>query len=92
MQREITADVHCFRYGGEEFVILLDKKALPFAARVAERLRNTMEQQAWQFGDNYIVTISVGVATGERTDDLLKRADENLYKAKEEGKNRVVVS
>ena len=92
MQREITVDVHCFRYGGEEFVILLDKKALPYALRLAERLRSAMEQQAWEFGDNLIVTISEGVATGGGKDDILKLADENLYKAKEKGKNRIVVS
>lgn len=92
MQKEVTADVHCYRYGGEEFVVLLDKKALPFAARIAERLRNAMEQQAWEFGNNSVVTISVGLASGDYKSDLLKQADENLYKAKESGKNKVVVS
>ena len=92
MQREITSDVHCYRYGGEEFVILLDKKALPYANRIAERLRNNMQQQAWEFGDKLVVTISVGVASGKGKDDVLKLADDNLYKAKDGGKNRVVVS
>ncbi|WP_051204741.1 GGDEF domain-containing protein [Butyrivibrio sp. VCD2006] len=92
MQKETTPDVHCYRYGGEEFVILLDQKAVPYAERLAERLRHTMEQQGWEFGENTVVTLSLGVATGKGDTDVLKQADDNLYKAKEIGKNMVILS
>ena len=92
MQREITPDVHCFRYGGEEFVILLDKKALPYAVSVAERLRTLMEHQTWEFGGDLKITISAGVAVGSGDTDVLKMADDCLYHSKDKGKNQVTVA
>ena len=92
MQRETPADVHCYRYGGEEFAIILDKKAVPYAGSVGERLRNNMSQQTWEFGENLVITLSVGLATGEGQDDVVGKADENLYNSKATGKNKVTVS
>ena len=73
------------------FILLLPETELKGAATLAERIRQTIE--AHQFEDIHQITISVGVAsltTNGR--DLLKRADEALYKAKEGGRNRVIVS
>lgn len=89
IQTERTADVHCFRYGGEELVLLLDKKAVPYADAVAERIRYAMEHQTWEFGENLVITISIGIATGSGSTDVLKQADENLYISKANGKNRI---
>jgi diguanylate cyclase (GGDEF)-like protein len=84
------------RYGGEEFAVILPETTLQGAAAVAERIRSQVEQRRFQYeGKAYPVTVSVGVAatTGEEgltPNDLINRADEKLYQAKHEGRNRVV--
>ena len=79
------------RWGGEEFAILLPETDLAGAIVFAERLRQAIE--AYQFETAGHITASFGV-TGFNTDeqDLLTRADAALYKAKKEGRNRVVSS
>ncbi len=82
------------RYGGEEFVIILNGTALKTALEVAERIRTTIETSTFVFGNKTIpVTISLGVAglnPGESDWNVLfKRADEALYKSKQNGRNRV---
>jgi two-component system, cell cycle response regulator len=89
-----------YRYGGEEFLIIMAEQALEFAAIAAELLRQEVEGLAVPHDGNEpsgVVTISVGVAAlspGENktTDKLLKEADAALYRAKESGRNCVVVS
>lgn len=87
-------DVIC-RYGGEEFVVLMPHTSLEDAVRRAESWRNTLENSPLQFsGLTIAVTISVGVASNEAEDmtsqDLLSQADRSLYRAKGNGRNRVV--
>lgn len=86
-------DVLC-RTGGEEFVILLPRVDLEIAKRVAERLRVRMELADIPDLDINI-TLSFGVASwqpagGQSIDEILKIADQALYTAKQEGRNRVV--
>ncbi len=83
------------RIGGEEFLVVLPGNTLDQAADVAERLRARVESLA--LGDlpaGLRTTISIGVAQMSSQDsnvaDLLLRADEALYRAKAEGRNRVV--
>ncbi len=85
------------RYGGEEFVLLMYHTAPKEALMIAERLRKAVEQHKFQ-ADNLTLTvaISVGVASfphPEITDakTLIECADKALYRAKDEGRNRVVV-
>lgn len=85
------------RYGGEEFVLLMYHTAPKEALMIAERLRKSVEQHKFQ-ADNLTLTvaISVGVASfphPEITDakTLIECADKALYRAKDEGRNRVVV-
>lgn len=82
------------RYGGEEFCILLVAADADRAYSQAERIRSKVE--AATFGEQQLkITASFGVATlveNEDLDDLLKRADEALYKAKNNGRNRVVAA
>ena len=91
MQTESNLDVHCYRYGGEEVAFLLDKKSVPYAQNIAERVRSTMELQKWPFGEDEKITISGGIASGSGHTDVLKHADESLYHAKESGRNRIMV-
>ncbi|BDV43468.1 GGDEF domain-containing protein [Geotalea uraniireducens] len=85
-----------FRYGGEEFIVLLPETDFAMALQVAERLRRLVEERSGSVLDNVAthgVTVSVGVATyprdGETRGDLLKQVDDLLYRAKEFGKNRI---
>jgi len=89
-------DLAC-RYGGEEFVIIMPETDMAVAAIVAERLRRRIASQPFpisQGAGSLEVTISIGLATLDATDDsagsILKRADQALYRAKRDGRNRVV--
>jgi two-component system cell cycle response regulator len=88
-------DLSC-RFGGEEFVIIMPDTELQRAFQVAERLRAQIAAEPFQANaaTKLAVTASVGLATLERRDDtpetIFKRADNALYCAKREGRNRVV--
>ncbi|AYG42872.1 GGDEF domain-containing protein [Pseudomonas sp. Leaf58] len=81
------------RFGGEEFVLLLPQTTPAAAAQVAEVLRATIEACPFHFkGERVVITTSIGLGafrSGERGDQVLKRADAALYRAKELGRNRV---
>ena len=85
------------RYGGEEFVILLPITDAQAAASLAERLRACVADQAWDSPSGTLhITISVGVATLpsariSTSEQLLACADQALYQAKANGRNRVEV-
>jgi two-component system, cell cycle response regulator len=86
-----------YRYGGEEFLIVLPEQSLESGVSIADRLRRAVEDLGISHEKNPpgVVTISLGVAAlsaGEpkSADDLLKEADEALYRAKESGRNCVV--
>jgi two-component system cell cycle response regulator len=87
------------RYGGEEFVIVMPETDLHVAGIIAERLRRSIAQQPFSIekGARQIeVTVSVGVSMlemkNEPVADVLKRADQALYRAKHDGRNRVVAA
>jgi two-component system cell cycle response regulator len=88
-------DLAC-RYGGEEFVVVMPETDLAVATMVAERLRRRIATEPFpiQNGSSAIeVTISVGISALTKDDNaakLLKRADAALYRAKRDGRNRVV--
>jgi diguanylate cyclase (GGDEF)-like protein len=83
------------RYGGEEFALLMPETPLKKAVPLAERLRKLVEAQTFTFdGRQLHVTISMGVVTtqGDTTmnvNEFIRLADEKLYKAKFNGRNRV---
>lgn len=83
-----------FRYGGEEFVVLLNKTDPEGAAVIAERIRQFVERVRVETHRELIKsTISIGVATlqaSENGQELFKRADAALYQAKNTGRNRVI--
>ncbi|HPF16818.1 MAG TPA: diguanylate cyclase [Thermotogota bacterium] len=78
------------RYGGEEFLIIFPEINQSQAYQVAERLRKTVE--ALIFDDGLTITISGGVAeySDEKTEHFIKKADDNLYKAKNSGRNKII--
>ena len=82
-----------FRYGGEEFLILLSNTTREAAAMVGERLRLAVQSQEYLADSHMIVlTASLGCSTllpGESAESLLRRADSALYVAKREGRNRL---
>jgi len=85
------------RYGGEEFIIILPLADLSYATIVAERLRNIIENAEMKdsAGNVFVVTVSQGVSSWEQGEDahsLISGADEALYKAKGNGRNRVEIS
>jgi diguanylate cyclase (GGDEF)-like protein len=82
------------RYGGEEFAIILPETSLEGAVALGETLRQKVSEHLFVFqADAIKVTISVGAALLQDSDrqanDLIKRADERLYAAKNGGRNRV---
>ncbi|MBI2432610.1 MAG: GGDEF domain-containing protein [Candidatus Hydrogenedentes bacterium] len=83
------------RYGGEEFAVLLPGTAVSQAVRVAERIRERVAGTRNDAVPN-VVTISGGVAASpahaKTAPDLMKKADQALYKAKQIGKNRIVAA
>jgi len=81
----------CGRIGGEEFCVLMPETTLEKASESAERLRKSVEE--CMTVDELRFTASFGVATFQNTEvstQILSRADEKLYEAKAQGKNRVV--
>ena len=86
-----------YRYGGEEFVVLMPETDTSAATSIAERIRQQVAVEPFAAGagrGGIHVTISIGIAALSGLDDtssaILKRADQALFRAKREGRNRVV--
>ena len=87
----------CFRYGGEEFSILLAETSIDKALEVAERLRRSIEEYPFTLKSLHpdeVLTVSLGVSTRRKGDnktipELIQEADVALYRSKVTGKNRV---
>ena len=89
-------DLAC-RFGGEEFVVVMPDTDIGFAYSVAERLRVSVESEPFKISrapHAIKVTVSIGMARSlgeaDTADTLLHRADQALYRAKREGRNRVI--
>ena len=96
MQEQLRAEALLARYGGEEFVVLAPVGDLPAARRIAERLRQAIEQTNWPSVVPGLirVTASLGVtllAMEEGIEQALARSDEALYRAKDCGRNQVQI-
>ena len=89
LEQQYQSD-HVFRLGGEEFLVLLNNTSLPFGIIFAEEMRTRIALTPLIAGAQ--VTVSLGVTeyrSGEHFDDWLKRTDDNLYRAKNSGRNCV---
>lgn len=102
LARRITQNLRSFdtvaRYAGDEFVVVMPDTEVSIACIVAERLRSDIASEPFRItqpGGTENVTISIGVVTaraeGDSTMELLRRADEALYQAKDAGRNRAVL-
>jgi len=86
----------CGRYGGEEFVIFLVDTGIEGAKVKAEQLRKSVSEKSFKFDNKSLnITVSIGLYAwkwqeeGDLSDqELIKKADQELYRAKEEGRNR----
>jgi diguanylate cyclase (GGDEF)-like protein len=95
IQKELRATDIIARFGGEEFVAILPKTKLDDANIIASRVAVAISRQVITLadGNELIVTASVGVTQrkqAENLDDVLKRADDFLYFAKDNGRNQVI--
>jgi two-component system cell cycle response regulator len=90
-------DLAC-RTGGEEFVVVLPGTDVQTAERVGERIRRTVAARPFNAGPgcHLNITVSLGISglssLEDGVEDILKRADQALYRAKREGRNRVVLA
>jgi two-component system, cell cycle response regulator len=85
------------RYGGEELLIVLPETDITTALQIAERTRNTIVATPMQVADQELsVTVSIGVSAKDENTEyletLIARADQAMYIAKHNGRNRVAVS
>ncbi len=82
------------KYGGDEFTLILPQTGIDGAMVVAERMRRAVEEHAFPLEDAGVITISLGVAIAphdaEDGQTLLRMADQALYVAKRQGRNRVL--
>jgi diguanylate cyclase (GGDEF)-like protein len=99
LRENMRSGDRCYRFGGEEFVVLLREPTIARAESAMERIRCATQSLHLADGGNAIgaITISIGLAeaTGGPYLDVeawLKRADSALYQAKTEGRNRIVVA
>jgi len=88
-----TSD-YCFRYGGDEFAVILPDTCQTGALELAERLRVIVENSPLPSKEKDVhITVSIGVSTFDLHEDprkMILEADTNLYRCKHEGKNRVM--
>lgn len=91
---EVRAYSDIGRYGGEEFIVLLPETSMNELVKVSERVLRLVADTPYSvLGHEINVTVSIGIATSNqfdtRLDSVIKRADDNLYKAKAAGRNCV---
>lgn len=95
LQRNLRDTDFIARFGGEEFVILMPETSATEAKIVAEKLRNKIESSPFNFKKEPVqITVSLGLsefAQNETADEVFSRADKALYRAKEQGRNKVLI-
>ncbi|WP_331775665.1 GGDEF domain-containing protein [Sulfurospirillum sp. 1612] len=91
IQSSIRSGIKVYRFGGEEFIVLLNRSNLENCIKITERIiQNTSESKLLYKGNTIHLTISAGITShvkGDTIDNILARADKALYAAKLHGKN-----
>jgi len=83
------------RFGGEEFCFLLENISKEDTKILFERIRDTFEKNVINIDDNALIfTVSIGICYGMENDleAMIKKSDENLYQAKKNGRNQVIMN
>lgn len=92
IQKSIRSKDFCGRFGGEEFLILLTNTNAKESWLACERIRRAIESTDFLIDDNCIkISVTIGLAfakTRDSTDGLIRRADQQLYQGKKNGRNR----
>lgn len=82
------------RYGGEEFIIILPNTNKDQGKKIAEKIRKAVEKTV-MINEDYPITISLGISSfpdhGQTPDELIEKADQALYNAKELGRNKSII-
>jgi diguanylate cyclase (GGDEF)-like protein len=93
IEKNIRKEDYLARYGGEEFVLILAYPDMEESLVCADRIRRVIRETRFQgLPEDFFVTVSMGLTSYrpvEDIDDLLKRADEALYRAKHSGKDAI---
>ncbi len=96
LKHATRSEVKTYRFGGEEFVMLLNRIETNEAKKIAERILRTIGESKLIYKNNTIqITVSGGITAHKKNDtidSIIERADQALYKAKKFGKNRVEVA
>ena len=95
LQASLRQSDSCGRYGGEEFIIILPQSDTQHASQLAERIRRAIQRLKIEEVRYSEITASFGIALFDPAnpeENLIARADQVLYEAKENGRNRVVVA
>jgi diguanylate cyclase (GGDEF)-like protein len=92
LRREVRAGDVVYRYGGEEFCVLLAHTNTTEAAQVAERIRFAVSRMALAVDEPLTVSIGVALGKGTHVSQTMLRADEALFKSKDGGRDRVTLA
>ena len=95
LKKKLRQDTIVSRWGGEEFLIIVENTTRDELLHLAERLRVAVEKSILDYEKNIRITITLGGAMAqldEKFDSVLSRADESLYQGKENGKNQVIIA
>ena len=96
MQNKIGSEGIVGRFGGEEFLTILYNDDINFVGKLSNEIREEIEKKKIEFeGKTINVTVSMGLASSVETKlykELISKADERLYKAKENGRNQVILN
>lgn len=95
LKNSLRSEVKTYRFGGEEFVIVLNRIDIQKAKKIANRILKTISESKLIYKNNTIkITMSGGITAHkakDTIDSIIERADKALYKAKDNGKNRVEI-
>ncbi|MEO8267971.1 MAG: GGDEF domain-containing protein [Ilumatobacteraceae bacterium] len=92
LRREVRTGDVVYRYGGEEFCVLLAQSNTTEAGQVAERIRFAVSRMALAVDDPLTVSIGVALGKGAHVAQTMLRADEALFKSKDGGRDRVTLA
>lgn len=92
LEKNINDNGYVGRFGGEEFIVILPEMGINKALEIGEKIRSSIEK--YKFNNDLKLTVSIGIkqCRNESSEQLIKNADDLLYKAKQNGRNRIEYS